>query len=227
MGQYYVPTIQSLTGEVKTLYSHDFGNGLKLMEHSYIGNQFVNAALLLLSDKPSTKAWIGDYSKDPYKGLYAEKLPRDEFNRFYDMAWDERDLWKVPASFFPKWRMSTACTLNTQKKYLVNHRRREVIHMRDYIEKNLYREQGDWVNGKYDMHASSEWCIHPLPLLTACGNDRGGGDFYDGGLGYGHVGLWAFDVLEYATSAPKAYKPVMFTFMEASMIKPLAAGGNQ
>ena len=48
MGQYYMPTLISEDGTVRTLYSHAYDNGLKLMEHSYIGNNFVNAVLTLL-----------------------------------------------------------------------------------------------------------------------------------------------------------------------------------
>lgn len=43
MGQYYMPTLISQDGTIHSLYSHFYGNGLKLMEHSYIGNDFVNA----------------------------------------------------------------------------------------------------------------------------------------------------------------------------------------
>ena len=226
MGQYYTPTFMDEQGEICTLYAHDFDNGLKLMEHSYIGNDFVNAALVLLQDKPSSVAWIGDYSDNPYEGLYAEKLPESEFKRIYGMAWAEKDAWKVPAVFFEKWRLSTVCTMNTQKKYIVNHSRREYIPIRDYVEENKYTEKGAWAKGKYDPLATSEWCIHPLPLLTACGNDRGGGDFHEGGLGYELVGLWAFDVIEYKATIPKGYSPVMFSFMEARHYQPFAVGGE-
>jgi len=46
MGQYYKPiSIDKMT----FLYSHDYGNGLKLMEHSYIGNNLVNTVESLLA----------------------------------------------------------------------------------------------------------------------------------------------------------------------------------
>ena len=44
MGQYYHPTIMGKRYGVQGwLYSHAYGEGLKLMEHSYLGNDFVNA----------------------------------------------------------------------------------------------------------------------------------------------------------------------------------------
>ena len=66
MGQYYLPTIQDVNGDesFKTFYSHDYGNGLKLMEHSYIGNNFVAAVLSELIEKPMALWWIGDYAED-------------------------------------------------------------------------------------------------------------------------------------------------------------------
>lgn len=37
--------------------------------------------------------------------------------------------------------------------------------------------------------------ISPIPLLTAVGNDKGGGDFHKG-TGYDLIGTWAWDVVE-------------------------------
>lgn len=45
MGQYYMPTLIAEDGAVSTLYSHQYDNDLKLMEHSYIRNNFVNAMI--------------------------------------------------------------------------------------------------------------------------------------------------------------------------------------
>lgn len=49
---------------VKTwLYSHNYDNGLKLMEHSYLGNNFVLAFELLINCYPQIVVWAGDYTK--------------------------------------------------------------------------------------------------------------------------------------------------------------------
>ena len=66
MGQYYLPTLQDVNGDgsFKTFHSHDYDNGLKLMEHSYIGNNFVAAVLSELVDKPMALWWLGDYAED-------------------------------------------------------------------------------------------------------------------------------------------------------------------
>ena len=64
MGQYYIPLLINDGGAISTLLSHEFGEGLKLREHSWIGNHFVNAVLCLLDNTPQRLAWIGDYSND-------------------------------------------------------------------------------------------------------------------------------------------------------------------
>ena len=64
MGQYYNPCI--LTENKKQVkawvYSHDFGSGLKLMEHSWLKNDFVKAFESLIIDKPEFVVWCGDYA---------------------------------------------------------------------------------------------------------------------------------------------------------------------
>ncbi len=70
MGQYYEPA--KLAANKKTvlawLYSHDYGNGLKLMEHSWVGNRFVRTVEKLLSKGgdwyKSRIVWAGDYAEN-------------------------------------------------------------------------------------------------------------------------------------------------------------------
>ena len=68
MGQYYKPCI--LQDDAKTIKawanSHDYNNGLKLMEHSYIKNEFVGAIEKQLTPHgswyKSKIVWAGDYA---------------------------------------------------------------------------------------------------------------------------------------------------------------------
>ena len=70
MGQYFRPVIidkKNSKKVVASLYAHSYNNGLKLMEHSYVGNNFVNAFTTLINDKDGKykgypMAWAGDYS---------------------------------------------------------------------------------------------------------------------------------------------------------------------
>lgn len=63
MGQYYKPI--SLESK-EYLYTHDYGCGLKLMEHSYIGNEVMNTVESLLIPGgawyKTPIVWAGDYA---------------------------------------------------------------------------------------------------------------------------------------------------------------------
>jgi len=68
MGQYYKPVMLNENREpLASIYSHDYDNGLKLMEHSYIGNKFVEAFEFQLTPEgnyhKSRVMWVGDYSE--------------------------------------------------------------------------------------------------------------------------------------------------------------------
>jgi len=87
MGQYYKPII--LKKDKKTvvsfMHSHDFGNGFKLMEHSYIKNNFVKAFETLIINNPQRVLWGGDYAKvekgfknNAYRRCTDEKKVRPE-----------------------------------------------------------------------------------------------------------------------------------------------------
>ena len=69
MGQYYKPISMN---KMQHLYSHDYGNGLKLMEHSYIGNNFVNTIESLLAPGgewyKNRLVWAGDYADEEENG---------------------------------------------------------------------------------------------------------------------------------------------------------------
>lgn len=74
MGQYYKP---SSIEKKQHVYSHDYDNGLKLMEHSYVGNNFVNAVMGLLIEGGAWYkdriVWAGDYA-DGENGEDSENL---------------------------------------------------------------------------------------------------------------------------------------------------------
>lgn len=65
MGQYYKPVILAKNKKtvIKWMYSHDFNNGLKLMEHSWLGNNFVRAFSSLIYKNPQIVVWGGDYAE--------------------------------------------------------------------------------------------------------------------------------------------------------------------
>lgn len=67
MGQYYFPIFLNNGGKVMAwVHAHEYNNGLKLMEHSYIDNNFVNAVETELRPEGrfymSNFVWAGDYA---------------------------------------------------------------------------------------------------------------------------------------------------------------------
>lgn len=177
MGQYYKPAIlaDNKTTVKAWVYSHDvtykfkrndgteveIGNGLKLMEHSYIGNEFVSAFESLILDKPQRVVWAGDY------GDICKKRKTNVYDRCLDKT-------KVLPYTRPK---------THQTRFIINHTKKE------FVDKNNVAEIKGWEGAK----------IHPLPLLTCEGNNRGGGDF-TGTNNY--VGTWARDIISVSANKP-------------------------
>lgn len=80
MGQYYMPVIKR-GNKLRRVYSHDFGNGFKLTEHSYVGNRFVNVVANELIDNPAQLYWLGDYAEED------DFASPNLFKRVYGYAW--------------------------------------------------------------------------------------------------------------------------------------------
>lgn len=80
MGQYYMPVIKR-GNKLRRVYSHDFGNGFKLMEHSYVDNDFINVIANNLVDNPAQLYWCGDYAEAD------DFISESMFKRIYDYAW--------------------------------------------------------------------------------------------------------------------------------------------
>lgn len=113
MGQYYYPI---LLGEQKKegheiikgwLYSHEYNNGLKLLEHSWNDNDFMNAVeTLIADDQPFYKTrlvWGGDYA-DIEEGIG---------KNLHALCNDENKL--TPKAVIKKYR------------YIVNHTKKEFV----------------------------------------------------------------------------------------------------
>jgi hypothetical protein len=106
MGQYYKPTILAKNKKtvVSFVYSHDYSNGLKLMEHSYLKNNFVSAFETLLIGNPQSVVWAGDYAK-PEKGY-----KNNVFNRGID-----------------KLQIKPVSKLTSKHRYIVNHTKKSFV----------------------------------------------------------------------------------------------------
>ncbi len=157
------------------------------MEHSWWKNDFVNAFAEKLYLHKKRVAWVGDYANEPEDFRLDFGIVVNIPN--YQEVWGENvKLHGVKKSDF---------TLDD--KFLLNHTTKEFIDLNEY-KKNSTDKQG--------------WIIHPLPLLTAIGNDRGGGDFHAGHTGYDFVGIWAWNLISISDKVPKSFKKFNLVFKE-------------
>lgn len=174
MGQYYTPIIKRSNNNFETYYSHDYNNGLKLMEHSYIGNNFVDTVLKQLYNNPGRLAWVGDYAEkgDYFNGTDLSTFIRESQDEDHELK-NRKKPTATNGSF-------------ASNKFVINLRTGEYINMAKYIDiapKDSYGDQ-----------------IHPVSLLTAVGNGRGGGDYF--GDFESMVGDWAGDEIVVRDSEP-------------------------
>ena len=172
MGQYYRPVILDDENNVTAwLRCYDYDNGAKLMEHSYMGNEFVGAVYALLTDEPQRVVWCGDYA--------------DEVD-YYGQTSEANQVNPEPAN-----RDSFRFLVNQSKGL--------------YIDLEAYKK----ANKPAYEYGGEDYYIDPLPLLTAMGNGRGGGDY----RGTGPVGDWAGDALCVRDEKPLNYALIVPVFM--------------
>ena len=177
MGQYYKVIILAENDENKKDYIRfyiELWDGVKLMEHSFIQNSFVNAIEYLLSPLGSLYksriVWAGDYA-DPEKGTNPEM-----------------NLYKLIQNDSHKEYRPKKMKLDNEYKYIVNHTKKQ------YIDKSKYK------------------LIHPLPLITAEGNGRGGGDYY--GIHEHLTGSWSRDVISIEKDVPEQFNEITEKFSD-------------
>lgn len=186
MGQYYKPCLLAKNKKtvVKFMYSHDYGNGLKLMEHSWLGNNFVRAFESLIFKNPQRVVWGGDYA-DPCSGRKT-----NTYQRCND-----------------KNKVNPTTTLTDKDcRFIINHTKKV------FVDTTKVPVTEVWVNPD-DEKDIWEYRIHPLPLLTSEGNGGGGGDFF-GEDPNKLVGSWARHLVSVDDTAPAGYKEIEFNLIE-------------
>ncbi len=156
----------------------------KLTEHSYAGDPGVTAVMRELFGRPARVAWIGEYSlRMPAPG----RPGRDRFFCLTRRRWMR--LYQRVWNGCERRDGVTACDITVLSQcHLVNRTRRQVI----------------------DLRRLKEGDIHPLPVLTACGNGRGYGDYR--GRCSDMAGLWAGDVIEVVFNYPEGYSEIRPAF---------------
>ena len=200
MGQYYKAIILDNNNKPLSKFSPlENGNGSKLMEHSWMGNDFVNCVENQLIDKPKRLVWSGDYAdNENYK-----TLDKDEVKTILklDSNLDKDEIKKEGINLYTLSEIIDETKLNTgsfkKGKYLINFDKKE------FVNKTKVPKDSDG------------WVIHPLPLLTCEGNGKGGYDFY--GDEKGLVGRWSRDIIGSSThksNIPKGFKEIIFDLVE-------------
>ena len=163
-------------------------SGLKLMEHSWIGNDFCNGVLEAIWDKPARVAWVGDYADDEYDfdEYYTEAV--------YEAVWGEKNAPELPFDKVPSIHKSG---------FLVNHDKGQYVDLARYAKVSAFSPTWD---------EDGVWVTHPLPLLTAIGNGRGGGDYQ--GINMNMVGSWSMDMLSFTEEIRGYMDEVLIPFIE-------------
>lgn len=234
MGQYYKPS--NLTKR-KWLYSHDIqttykredgseytcGQGLKLMEHSYIGNQLMNAVEHLLMPTgawhKNSIVWAGDYAdpenkereftiKIEHEDTITAETKEEAIELFLENLSDLSDYCEIEEGeggqniygMMEDDEKETADPTPVPKefKYLTNHTKKLIIDL------STVKEDKDG------------WKIHPLSLYVCEGNGRGGGDFHNEDA---RIGTWARDIISLEDHKEADYKLLSSeeaTFMEVN-----------
>lgn len=194
MGQYYHPIS---IDKKEWLYSHDYDNGLKLMEHSWVGNVFVeNVEAMLI---PGGR-WYAD--KIIWAGDYADLSPIDgyNYNSFCFDSQEEKD--NALSQMINNFRTSSCIKIAPERKALPA----EYIYV-------VNRTKKLFVNKLKGVKNEDGWMIHPLPLLTSDGNGQGGGDFR-GKDPNNLIGTWALDSITIEKDVPEGYHELIFDLYE-------------
>lgn len=187
MGQYYQVVIGSKSGwNKKVYYPLNFDDGLKLMEHSYIDTDFCKKIHSLIYKNPRRVIWVGDYANEKSDTYYfISNRSREEIPKSipkYSFVWGKSMSRKNNDTEL------AGGDIDYIHSYLVNHT------LRGYIDLNKY----------YEHSKVNLWgVIDPLPILTAVGNGRGGGDY--SGTNENRVGTWRWHLISIEDTPPDGY----------------------
>lgn len=189
------PTEWIYSHEIKSRYKrHDgkiimLGQGLKLMEHSWMKNPLCQLVeFLLLPGNPwhmKPIVWAGDYAEPEPETVYnwmdEDGDIRTHEDNLYDFCEDEN-----------KYKVGKQPKLLKKYRYILNHTTKQFV-------------------DKTKVPDKDGWAIHPLPLLTCEGNGNGGGD-YRGDESI--IGSWARHTISVDESIPEGYTELIFDITE-------------
>lgn len=218
MGQYYKAIFlnEKKNRPVNWVQCYDFGSGAKLMEHSWLKNDFVRFVEKQLMKEPRNLVWAGDYADNETDVTEKELLPFVDNTSEY---WTLEKLKKDGVNLYTLADDSGKITHDEEVKDKYNHSFKNVAPLtvkylinfdkKEFVDKSKVPDTGDG------------WKIHPLPLLTCEGNGRGGGDYgrfgEDKNKTIDYIGRWSRDKIGVASrksDIPKDFKEIKPDFTE-------------
>lgn len=208
MGQYFFPVIIDDDNRVvQTLYSHEYGFGLKLWEHGMLDTLFTSLFESLLAlDGARRVVWAGDYAPaesdkivewtdsdgNSHKGavnLY--ELANDERTHVHFDFQREKNVYYTDGEPFPGPRIPVPVQISSETHpYLLNHDKQLFVDKRTIAESRWRGERR-----------------HPLVVLTLECSEKtyyfeDGESMEDLAL----VGSWARDRISVGTSVPEDFE---------------------
>ena len=188
MGQYYKTGFIDKEGNLFVLNPFHYGNGCKLLEHAYYDHDYMNIVTRILYNNPMRVCWMGDYAYQFDGSLYEQKEDLSFIESIFNKMWREDDGDSVsgirPSEDNAKIQFGL---MQRWPRYLVNYTLKRFVDL-------------DTLDSTIDDYGEA---LHPLCLLTACGNGRGGGDYY--GNDSRKVGSWAFDLIVFLDEVPEEF----------------------
>lgn len=180
MGQYYTAVLSAKNNRFLCAHPHTFGgNGAKLTEHSWIGNYFVSGVLRKLTGNPRRVWWLGDYAtQENYKSSYSlSDSQKEQAEDTYSHCSGKTvgAFTSIMPGQIPGWNSWTF-----DNYYLINWDKKSYVRLKPADP--------------------DRWELCPLPLLTAVGNGKGGGDYF--GVNAEYVGIWAGDRISVKPALP-------------------------
>lgn len=182
MGQYY--EMINVDKNVKIEHNFDKIGGMKLMEHSYIGNNLDLYTRKNLADK-----WFGDVVM--HVGDYANKddgSAHKAYKKYKNILKNSEHMPSIPCKeydltiTFKKKVFAYPIVANLDKKQYLDYSKCLPNEITIYLEDN-------------GIALISCLCVSPLLLLTAVGNGLGGGDYGCECPKADLIGTWAGDHL--------------------------------
>ena len=150
-----------------------FENGAKLMEHSYVRNNYVSAFMHLVHELDKDRSglpcvWCGDYA-DTFS---TEGLPL-----FEKLNEDTQKMETVGG--FQGWELASEWMNKGEEK---SDEYKEVLNLIEDYNMHNYRYIINHTKKEYvkvPAYEKDKWIIHPLPILLSDGCGRGLGDYHD------------------------------------------------